>query len=381
MKKSVAIVYETTFPEFKGGIERWFLELSKGLVDEDIEITYLNLSHKNININGVNFVSLKSSENLFISSGKRNISNIANYGLSVFRHFYSNPYDIIYLTSFPYIHLFAAKLACVIRKRDTTIICEWFEILSFHYWKSRYGLVLGILGYLNQTLFIKISDFNLLYLQSTFLDAKRKSRRNQKIILLPGICPVARLDEPNPIFKESVDICQLGRLIDDKQPLLGVNVAGKLKELGWKGKFYIIGDGPLKEEVIDCIDKLELTNTVKVLNNLNDQEVQEVLKSSSVLFHPSKREGYGLAVIEAAMLGVPAVLISYKDNKSVELAISPSLVSNSSEIDELARIILFSFKNREDLHSRCLEWKSNEAVTKTTVQSIDKIADLIKNVI
>ena len=43
--QNLALVYETVFPEFKGGVERWFLELSSELVKSGTKVKYLNYSY------------------------------------------------------------------------------------------------------------------------------------------------------------------------------------------------------------------------------------------------------------------------------------------------------------------------------------------------
>lgn len=69
--------------------------------------------------------------------------------------------------------------------------------------------------------------------------------------------------------------------------------------------YTICGDGPERKHLIDIINEKNLENQVKLLGYR--QDVAEILKTADVFAFPSKREGLGLAAIEALACGVPVV--------------------------------------------------------------------------
>jgi glycosyltransferase involved in cell wall biosynthesis len=70
-----------------------------------------------------------------------------------------------------------------------------------------------------------------------------------------------------------------------------------------------------------------------------DQEVlEQALASALCVVLPSRREGYGLIVVESAARGVPSVLVAGPDNAATELVDEGTngLVAPSAGADDLA---------------------------------------------
>ncbi len=82
-----------------------------------------------------------------------------------------------------------------------------------------------------------------------------------------------------------------------------------LKHSGRLGsiKLFIVGDGPLREELEELIDKYALNNCVNLMGYQKD--IGAILNQADLYLHPSDFEGFGIAVIEAMRCGVP-VLVS-----------------------------------------------------------------------
>ena len=69
--------------------------------------------------------------------------------------------------------------------------------------------------------------------------------------------------------------------------------------------YFIAGNGPLKDELIELAAKLEITNNIHFLGYRRD--VPSLLKNADIYAFPSFREGLGMASIEAMAAGLPLV--------------------------------------------------------------------------
>lgn len=85
-------------------------------------------------------------------------------------------------------------------------------------------------------------------------------------------------------------------------------------------QLVIIGNGPLKKNLINLARKLKIENNVKFMGKLQEEEKIYILQNSQGLILPShlKSEAFGVALLEAASLGKP--LISCKINTGTEYA-------------------------------------------------------------
>lgn len=83
----------------------------------------------------------------------------------------------------------------------------------------------------------------------------------------------------------------LYRLLKDRTPQLVL-----IGRRGWEA-----------EQVIDFIERSNISGFIKELNNCTDIELKAILKNSQALLMPSLEEGFGLPVLEALMLDVLTV--------------------------------------------------------------------------
>ena len=98
-----------------------------------------------------------------------------------------------------------------------------------------------------------------------------------------------------------------GRHIPEKRvPALLPALAEARHELrDLRGEIY--GDGPERKDVLRAIAKDGLAGYVDAPGFVDADVLAESIASALCLALPSKREGYGLVVIEAAARGVPVI--------------------------------------------------------------------------
>ena len=69
----------------------------------------------------------------------------------------------------------------------------------------------------------------------------------------------------------------------------------------------IAGDGPLEKELKREVDELHITSRVFFLGSKKPEEVPVVLRALDCFVHPSRREGLGVAILEAMSAGLPVI--------------------------------------------------------------------------
>jgi len=127
----------------------------------------------------------------------------------------------------------------------------------------------------------------------------------EKIEIIPNGIPMNSKSNNNPIIKK-YDVLFVGRLIQQK----GINFL--LEAVIILQKKYkkiirgaIVGDGPLKKELIKMCEELKIKDSVEFLGLQRD--VDQIMRSSRVLVLPSRQEGFGLVLLEAMKNKLPII--------------------------------------------------------------------------
>lgn len=102
-------------------------------------------------------------------------------------------------------------------------------------------------------------------------------------------------------------LCSLGRLVPHKQVEHAIDAVLTLRHSHPELRLLIAGSGWWHDELVDYAKTLGVSDAIEFLGRVSEQDKHEVLAQSWVLVLPSLKEGWGLAIGEAAQHGVPAV--------------------------------------------------------------------------
>lgn len=104
---------------------------------------------------------------------------------------------------------------------------------------------------------------------------------------------------------DGIRILTIGRLNHQKGYDITLAACRKLKEMGVKFRWYVLGKGPLQEEIEQYIKEYKLTEHLILLGVKSNP--YPYIKHSDIYVQTSRFEGFGLALAEARMLNVPVV--------------------------------------------------------------------------
>jgi len=113
--------------------------------------------------------------------------------------------------------------------------------------------------------------------------------------------------------KERTTLLFIGRLVEKKGVLDAIGALRYVVEKHPAVELRIIGEGPQKEEAQLKIEELKITDNVKFLGSLTQDDVTEEMERADIFFLPSAtalngdREGLPVVVLEAQAVGLPVV--------------------------------------------------------------------------
>lgn len=97
----------------------------------------------------------------------------------------------------------------------------------------------------------------------------------------------------------------VGRLHEQKNQIFLIDIFYELQKKKENAILLIVGSGPLKTKINEHIEKLGISDKVKILENRND--MNEIYQAMDVFVLPSLFEGLGIVAIEAQAAGLPVI--------------------------------------------------------------------------
>jgi glycosyltransferase involved in cell wall biosynthesis len=317
----ICVVYDCLFPYTIGGGERWYRNLAERLAAEGHEVTYLTLRQwprgEEVDLDPrVQVVAAGPRMALYTAGGRRRILPPLVFGLGVLLHLlrHGRRYEIVHACSFPYFSLLAAALVRPLA--GFALEVDWFEVWSRSYWLDYLGGVGGRVGALVQRLCALVPQRAFCF-SELHAERLREEGLRGAVTVLRGLYSgatepaTARPAEPRVLFA--------GRLIAEKQATLGVAAialaAARIE--GLRGEF--LGDGPERAALQSAIAEHGLQDVVSAPGFADAATVDREMRESMCMLLPSRREGYGMVVVEAAARATPSIVVAGEDNAATEL--------------------------------------------------------------
>lgn len=100
----------------------------------------------------------------------------------------------------------------------------------------------------------------------------------------------------------------MGRLSLTKQIDKMILSLYKVLKKGYKGRLIIVGDGPIREQIVSLVEKLGLSSAVKMAGAVSGHKKWSFYVRSDALVLASKREGLPRVIIEAFVAGKPVIV-------------------------------------------------------------------------
>jgi len=116
--------------------------------------------------------------------------------------------------------------------------------------------------------------------------------------------PVFPLPGPDPASPGRLFF--IGRLVDQKGVWDVIELARRLQAAGSPLQIDLVGDGPLRGQIDAAVARDDLGN-VHVLGLVDERDKWTRLSASLLCLAPSREEGWGIAVGEALLAGVPVI--------------------------------------------------------------------------
>jgi glycosyltransferase involved in cell wall biosynthesis len=372
----ICLVYDCLYPHTIGGAERLYREVARRLVAEGHEVTYLTMRQWDrgfdASYDGVKVVTGGPRMALYDGDGKRRLEPPLVFGLGVLWHLLrrGRSYDVVHTASFPYFSVLAiALLRPLYRYR---VVVDWFEVWTREYWREYLGRA-GRIGWAVQRLCARVP-------QAAFCFSRLHARRLRQeglrgeVTVLEGAYP-ERL-EPGPVADAQPLVVFAGRHIPEKRVPSIVPAIALLRERRPDIRCVIFGDGPERPAVLEAIAASGLNGAIEAPGFVERERVEHGLRHALCMVLPSRREGYGLVVVEASARGTPSVVVRDDDNAATELIDEGEngFIAASASPEDLAAAIERVADAGPELRERTAAWFARNERRLSLDSSLDQLA-------
>jgi glycosyltransferase involved in cell wall biosynthesis len=361
----VCVVYDCLFPYTVGGGERWYRDLAERLAADGHDVTYLTLRQWDRRERpdagaGVRVVTAGPRMALYTESGRRRILPPLVFGVGVLWRLLSRGrrYDVVHTSSFPYFSLLAAAIAR--RLNGFELVVDWFEVWSDSYWRDYLGAAGGRVGAFVQRACARVRQRAFCFSELHAARLREEGLRGEVTVLRGLYADTGERVTPRPADPV---VLFAGRLIPEKQVTLAVAaMALAAKRIdGLRGEF--LGDGPQRAALDAAIAEHGLAGVVSAPGFADAATLDAEMRRALCLLLPSRREGYGLVVVEASARGTPSVVVAGEDNAATELIAEGvnGTVATSCDPQALAEAIVRIHEAGLALRQSTAQWFAENA--------------------
>ncbi|MET1254659.1 glycosyltransferase family 4 protein [Aliikangiella maris] len=156
-------------------------------------------------------------------------------------------------------------------------------------------------------------------------------------------------------FAERQNVIFVGRLVEKKGLPILLRAVAILKQKEISLKYTIVGDGPLKQDLLAQVQQLKIEDYVKFVGSKSHQQLPELLTQHQILVMPSvvsqggDQEGLGLVAIEAMGCGCAVIASDLPAIRDVVQDGYNGLMFTVGDAHMLANKIEFLMENSKEL--------------------------------
>jgi glycosyltransferase involved in cell wall biosynthesis len=308
---------------------------------------------------------------LYAGPGRRRILPPLIFGAGVLWHLLrqGDRYDVVHTASFPYFSLLAAALVRPLHRYR--LVVDWHEVWTRSYWREYLGRA-GEIGWWVQRLCMHPPQRAFCFSRLHAARLRKEGFRGA-LSVLPGEYEGPL--EPMPVRDAHPLVVFAGRHIPEKQvrsiPAAIARARAAIPEL----RAIIFGDGPDREAAIEDIERLGLAGAIEAPGFVSVEEIDAALSGALCMLLPSRREGYGLVVLEAAVRGTPSIVVAGADNAAVELVSDGEngCIAPSASPEDLAAEIVRVHRAGRSLRVSTADWFARNARDLSITSSINTV--------
>lgn len=379
----IAVVYDCLYPVNTGGGERVYRAIAELLVQRGHTVDYLTRSQWEAGAVPSTPFRVRPiwRGEIATADGTRTTGAALGFAAAVFRALARRrrDYDLVLVSALPPLNVLAARLALLGSR--VWLAADWLEVWPLRKWREYSGLLVGGLAWAVQSLGLRASDEVTVNSPFTLARAHRGGLGQPKGLVLGLLDLVPEAAVPAEQAHEAIAavdpgmVLFAGRHITDKRlPTLPAALSVVARDRPGV-RLVVTGAGSETAALLAAADDAGVA--VDLRGRVTDAELKTLMATAAVLVNPSRREGFGLVVAEAAAHGTPSVVVAGEDNAAAELVADGvnGFVASGTGAGELGAAIGRALDGGEALRASTLAWFSDVRASSRLDTSVAALLD------
>jgi len=374
---TVAVAYDCLFPYSTGGGERQYRAFADELGRAGLDVDYLTAVQwdgPTPTEDRFRIVPVTGRLTLYSPDGVRRIPAALRYAAGLLGALVRRrkQYAAVIVSGLPIFNVFAARLALL--GSGTRIVVDYLEVWHRRQWVEYSGLVTGTIAWVLQRAAIALTPLATCHSQLSATRLRREGLRRPPLVSPGLIDGAADVSSPSPAATPPY-VLYVGRHIPDKRVEVLPAAVAVARESIPDLRLVVLGTGPSSDAVRAEVRRVGGEDWTDFPGFVSDAELDTLLHGALALANPSRREGYGLVVVEANAHGTPVVLVADEGNAATELidAGVNGVVSPTTRPTDLARAFRDIADGGETLRRSARAWYDAALTTRTIRRTVEGI--------
>ncbi len=233
--------------------------------------------------------------------------------------------------------------------------------------------------YSTKLIFFISSKFSYrLFVNSAYLHRMLQKDINKKLVkVIPNSIDKKFVQKNKYQFKKKVKLLFVGRLDDDKNPLILIDTAKKILKKNKKFVIDVYGDGHLKEELSKKINSNKLNNFIKIKNY--EANIHKIIKNYHIGLSLSRFDTFNRTIVEYMKSGLTVIANNSGNNKYLFVNGKTGILINDLNSSILSKKIIFLINRKKiikKIGSNAYAFSKKKFEVKDSCEKLEKYLSL-----